>query len=69
MKMMCIYIYSGDYGLARGGSNTNYPYNGADNSPISYDNKIHVSEIYGNSKFLLLLITIIFEMFFFSLSL
>ncbi|CAF1196189.1 unnamed protein product [Adineta steineri] len=41
---------SGDYGLTRGGSNTNYPYNGADNSPGSYDNKIHVSEIYGNQS-------------------
>jgi len=44
-------LSSGDYGLTRGGSNSNYPYNGADNSPTSYDNKIHVSEIYGHSKF------------------
>jgi hypothetical protein len=42
------YFSAGDYGLTRGGSNTNYPYNEADNSPGSYDNKIHVSEIYGN---------------------
>jgi hypothetical protein len=42
--------YNVDYGLARGGNNSNYPYNGADNSPTSYDNKIHVSEIYGNSS-------------------
>ncbi|CAF1637992.1 unnamed protein product, partial [Adineta ricciae] len=41
---------SGDYGLARGGSNSNYPYNGGENSPGSYDNKIHVSEIYGNNS-------------------
>ncbi|CAF1134434.1 unnamed protein product [Rotaria sordida] len=37
-----------DYGQTRSGNNTNYPYNGTDNSPASYDNKIHVSEIYGN---------------------
>jgi hypothetical protein len=43
-----VYFSAGDYGLTRGGSNTNYPYNEADNSPGSYDNKIHVSEIYGN---------------------
>ncbi|CAF4427296.1 unnamed protein product, partial [Rotaria magnacalcarata] len=35
---------SNDYGPARSGNNnTNYPYNGTDNSPVSYDNKIHVS--------------------------
>ncbi|CAF2605298.1 unnamed protein product [Rotaria sp. Silwood2] len=39
---------SSDYGQTRTGNNTNYPYNDADNSPASYDNKIHVSEIYGN---------------------
>ncbi|CAF3174970.1 unnamed protein product [Rotaria socialis] len=40
---------SNDYGPTRSGNNdTNYPYNDADNSPVSYDNKIHVSEIYGN---------------------
>jgi hypothetical protein len=43
-------LSSGDYGLTHGGSNSNYPYNEGDNSPTSYDNKIHVSEIYGNSK-------------------
>jgi hypothetical protein len=41
---------SGDYGLTHGGSNSNYPYNEGDNSPTSYDNKIHVSEIYGNNS-------------------
>ena len=44
-----VFSSSADYGPARGGNNFNYPYNGADNSPTSYDNKIHVSEIYGNS--------------------
>ncbi|UJR09939.1 hypothetical protein I4U23_014161 [Adineta vaga] len=41
---------SGDYGLARGNSNLNYPYNAGENSPGSYENKIHVSEIYGNNS-------------------
>jgi len=50
-KLVVFCLSSGDYGLTRGGSNSNYPYNGADNSPTSYDNKIHVSEIYGHSKF------------------
>lgn len=41
-----------DYGPARPiNNNTNYPYNGVDSSPTSYDNKIHVSEIYGNRTF------------------
>ncbi len=57
-------LRSGDYGLTRGGSNSNYPYNGADNSPTSYDNKIHVSEIYGNSKFYLFLSLININNFF-----
>ncbi|CAF3575124.1 unnamed protein product [Rotaria sp. Silwood1] len=39
---------SSDYGPTRSGTNSNYPYNGTDHSPASYDNKIHVSEIYGN---------------------
>ncbi|CAF1119757.1 unnamed protein product [Rotaria sp. Silwood1] len=39
---------SSDYGPTRSGTNSNYPYNDTDHSPASYDNKIHVSEIYGN---------------------
>lgn len=45
-----LFFISSDYGPTHINNNVNYPYNGAENSPTSYDNKIHVSEIYGNCK-------------------
>lgn len=41
---------NGNHGIVRNGTNSNHSHKGADNSPISYDNKIHVSEIYGNNS-------------------
>lgn len=38
-----------NHGIIRNGTNSNHSHKGGDNSPTSYDNKIHVSEIYGNS--------------------
>lgn len=48
----CIFFDSsnGTLGVAQGGNSFNSPYNDTDNSPTSYENKIHVSEIYGNSR-------------------
>jgi len=39
-----------NHGIIRNGTNSNHSHKGGDNSPTSYDNKIHVSEIYGNNS-------------------